>query len=102
MRNRIFLLCFAFVLLFGCAPKESPKEQGAYMKQDAASDGEVQEQDCLVKVTFFDVGKGDAILIETSGHRVMIDAGYDDTSEMILSYFQDNGINHHPVSGGFN
>ncbi|MCI8615365.1 MAG: MBL fold metallo-hydrolase [Lachnospiraceae bacterium] len=92
MRNRIFLLCFAFALLFGCAPKESPKEQGAYIEQDAASDGEIQEQDCLVKVTFFDVGKGDAILIETSGHRVMIDAGYDDTSEIILSYFKDNGI----------
>ena len=61
MRNRIFLLCFAFALLFGCAPKESSKEQGAYIEQDSASD-EIQEQDCLVKVTFFDVGKGDAIL----------------------------------------
>lgn len=39
-----------------------------------------------VKVTFFDVGKGDAILIETQGHTMMIDSGYDDTYKVIKDY----------------
>ncbi|MBD5516714.1 MAG: hypothetical protein HDR06_19295 [Lachnospiraceae bacterium] len=30
-----------------------------------------------IRVTFFDVGKGDAILIETERHSVLIDSGYE-------------------------
>lgn len=39
-----------------------------------------------LKVTFFDVGKGDAILIETAEHKMLIDAGYDDTAGTVLDY----------------
>ena len=42
-----------------------------------------------VKVTFFDVGKGDAVLIETANHCMMIDSGYDDTAEVILDYLKE-------------
>ena len=45
-----------------------------------------------VKVTFFDVGKGDAILVETKGHTMMIDAGYDDTYKVIKDYLSRQGI----------
>ncbi len=45
-----------------------------------------------VKVTFFDVGKGDAILIETMEHSMLIDSGYDDTSEILLSYMEEQSI----------
>ena len=38
------------------------------------------------RITFFDVGKGDAILIETKEHCVLIDSGYDNTSEIIVDY----------------
>lgn len=76
MKKKILLLCFVFVFVFGCGQqKETPKEQ-----------------DCKSKVTFFDVGKGDAILIETSGHQVMIDAGYDDTPDIILDYLKEKKI----------
>lgn len=39
-----------------------------------------------IKITFFDVGKGDAILIETGNTNLLIDAGYDNTSRAILDY----------------
>ncbi len=45
-----------------------------------------------IKITFFDVGKGDAILIETEGHSVLVDSGYDDTSEIILDYLAEQEI----------
>lgn len=45
-----------------------------------------------IRITFFDVGKGDAILIETERHSVLIDSGYDDTSEIILDYLTEQGI----------
>ena len=45
-----------------------------------------------IRVTFFDVGKGDAILIETDGHSVLIDSGYDDTSDTILGYLAKRNV----------
>ena len=45
--------------------------------------------EAAVKVTFFDVGKGDAVLIETANHCMMIDSGYDDTAEVILDYLKE-------------
>lgn len=41
-----------------------------------------------IKITFFDVGKGDAILIETAEHKMMIDAGYEDTAGMLLDFLK--------------
>lgn len=45
-----------------------------------------------VKVTFFDVGKGDAILVETQGHTMLIDAGYDNTYSVIRDYLTEQSI----------
>lgn len=44
------------------------------------------DTDETIKITFFDVGKGDAILIETGNTNLLIDAGYDNTSRAILDY----------------
>lgn len=44
-----------------------------------------------IKMTFFDVGKGDAILIETENTNMLIDAGYDNTSQVILDYLDQQG-----------
>lgn len=93
MKKRIFLFFCTFVFLFGCSQKESQKEQDIYIQQEGTvADEKMPMQDCQAKVTFFDVGKGDAILIETSGHQVMIDAGYDDTADAILGYLKEQSI----------
>lgn len=93
MKKRIFLFFCTFVFLFGCSQKESQKEQDIYIQQEGTvADEKMPMQDCQAKVTFFDVGKGDAILIETSKHQVMIDAGYDDTADAILGYLKEQSI----------
>lgn len=43
-------------------------------------------------VTFFDVGKGDCMLIETSQGSIMIDTGYEENGEDIVSWLQERGI----------
>lgn len=80
MGPQIRKLCCLFtgILLFlsGCSnvhSQESPENPG-------------------VRVTFFDVGKGDAILVETLEHTLLIDAGYDDTYGVIRDYFTKQGI----------
>ncbi len=93
MKKRIFLLCCSVMLLFGCGQKEVENAQKpSTQEENTDSSDETPEQSCQAKVTFFDVGKGDAILIETSEHQIMIDAGYDDTSEIILDYLKEQGI----------
>lgn len=45
-----------------------------------------------VKITYFDVGKGDAILIETQEHAMLIDTGYDKTYQIIREYLTGQKI----------
>lgn len=45
-----------------------------------------------VRVTFFDVGKGDAILIQTKNSSMLIDSGYEDTAGTILEDLERKGI----------
>ena len=74
------MLAFSLLFLSGCSPQ---KEGGPVDEQEEASG---------VRVTFFDVGKGDAILVETASHAVLIDSGYDDTKEIILDYMEKQEI----------
>ena len=43
-------------------------------------------------VSYIDVGKGDCILIEADGKAVLIDTGYEDTSDDVLSYLRGQGV----------
>lgn len=75
-KRRIGFLCLIFLCMplllieYGRKTSENPK----------------------VRITFFNVGKGDAILIETKKHSVLIDTGYDDTSEIILNYMAERNM----------
>lgn len=46
----------------------------------------------ILNITFFDVGKGDCILIETKNKAVMIDTGYDKNGKDIVDWLNDRGI----------
>ena len=45
-----------------------------------------------LKVTFFDVEKSDAILIEQADFRMLVDTSFDDRADVILDYFSEHGI----------
>lgn len=88
------LSCFsACVLTFLCGCSERREEPGleSPVRETSVKETSVQENPG-VKVTFFDVGKGDAILIETQGHTLLIDAGYDKTYGVIQSYLVEQEI----------
>ncbi len=76
----LFIITAVLLLLTGCGQTE---EDGAFQETS-----ELPE----LKVTFFDVGKGDAILLETEEEAVLIDTGFDDTADVILDYLEENGI----------
>lgn len=47
----------------------------------------------IVEITFFDVGKGDCMLIETSKGAIMIDTGYDENGSEIVEWLKEMGVN---------
>ena len=77
----LFIITAALLLLAGCGQTEGGR-------RFSRRHSELPE----LKVTFFDVGKGDAILLETEEEAVLIDTGYDDTADVILDYLEENGI----------
>lgn len=45
-----------------------------------------------LRVEFLDVGQGNAILLESQGHYVLIDGGDRETSSFVVSYLEEQGI----------
>lgn len=43
-------------------------------------------------VSFIDVGKGDCILVEAGSEAALIDTGYEDTADDVLSYLRKQGV----------
>ena len=66
-QGQLALCLLSVLLLTGCA-------RNAAEQQDQGTE---QKTDSELKVTFFDVGKGDAVLLESEGQAMLIDAGYD-------------------------
>ena len=45
-----------------------------------------------IRVSFIDVGKGDCILIQSDESAVLIDTGYEQTAEEVVSYLRAQGV----------
>lgn len=82
---RIYL---CIMILLGCCIGGAV---GCGMPSQGADVGETSENPGI-SVTFFGVGKGDAILIETKTCCMLIDSGYDDTAGIILDHLEREGI----------
>lgn len=79
----IFLaLIPTMALQTACSAEEAPSGNDAQTPDESAS----------IRVTSIDVGKGDCILIRTAATCVMIDTGYYDTTDTVLSYLEAEGI----------
>ena len=68
--------------LTGCGSKAPQTDPAA----------EPQADDGTLSAVFFDVGKGDCILISGSGQYLLIDAGYEDTAPYILKELGSRGV----------
>ena len=56
------------------------------MQRDSSAPGE--------RISVIDVGKGDCILLQVGSSAALVDAGYDDTSDEILSYLRESNVDH--------
>ena len=92
MTRRKPAMVFLAALLFFSVAAGCGAGKGA--EQDTGQTGAPE-----LKVTFFNVGKGDAVLLETEGQAMLIDAGYDDTSAVILDYLEANNIDVLRITG---
>ena len=54
--------------------------------------GKTGATDKPYRVTFFDVGKGDCILVEMGTRKVLIDAGYEETASSIFGEMKKLGV----------
>jgi beta-lactamase superfamily II metal-dependent hydrolase len=101
------VLCFILVFFYGCLHtpallSEAPSSTQAQIPQDGANTGMPYGQAAReirgnisgnLTVHFIDVGKGDAILVQTPmGKTLLIDAGKSATSERVVAYIRDQGI----------
>ncbi|HYF83776.1 MAG TPA: ComEC/Rec2 family competence protein [Clostridia bacterium] len=83
-KHRILVLLLILVLCMGIIACSSPEAAGGYVN---AGNGQ------SLKVHFIDVGQADAILIQgPKGENIVIDAGNNSDSEMVVSYIRKQGV----------
>ena len=101
------LFAAAFAFLFGgggSAPSEG-SASGAAAESAAATagsvpgqavqlSGETYEKGVELAVRFLDVGQGDATLLESHGHWLLIDGGAPSASRKIYATLDKLGVNH--------
>ena len=76
----------ALLAFVGCGQTEGSTGGGKSMKVN------LQDPAAGVRVAAIDVGKGDCILVQAGGSSVLIDAGYEDTSDEVVSYLRSHGV----------
>lgn len=85
----ILILVIASLFIGGCRNGIKSGTQSAGGKDE--SSGQASDPRVLEAV-FFDVGKGDCILFSNSAGHVLVDAGYEETSEKIIKELKKRGI----------
>ncbi|MEG2769642.1 MAG: ComEC/Rec2 family competence protein [Oscillospiraceae bacterium] len=82
----IALFCCEFIYLY---PNLADDAVAAIFKTRVYT-AEIPEGN--TKIHFIDVGQGDCILLEQSGHYALIDAGEPTSGEAIIDYLRKNGV----------
>ena len=78
----------ALLLLTGCT--ENPEQSAPSAVNTNTSDG--SEITTEFKISSFDVGKGDAFLLQTADNAVMIDTGYQSDGKSLTKKLMKNGV----------
>ena len=83
MRKRFaFITVCAALFICACSP--------AAQTTAAVAADETEEE--LFRITSIDVGKGDCLLVQTGSHNVVIDSGYNSTSDIVIDHLKKCGI----------
>lgn len=60
--------------------------------QEKETGQETEQEETDLRVTYLDVGQGNAILAESQGHFMLIDGGDRESSSFVVSYLKEQGI----------
>lgn len=88
-------LLFSLLLLTACGGKEA---SGGVSGQPGVSSGDSEDTQYNapdsdeLQAVFFDVGKGDCILLSMGEDHVLLDAGFEETSSEVTRQLQERGI----------
>ena len=78
----------------GTAAESVATTAGSTPGQTVQLPGETYEEDAELTVRFLDVGQGDATLLESRGHWLLIDGGASSASRKIYATLEKLGVNH--------
>ncbi|MBR3525783.1 MAG: leucine-rich repeat protein [Lachnospiraceae bacterium] len=90
MKKKLYRSIFLLVLAAMLLPAQIMTAAAAELRPGRAGTASDSKEE--LTITAIDVGKGDCILVETNDATVMIDTGYEKTSEDVLSYLSENGV----------
>ena len=79
----------SLLMLTGCSSGGGPSETTAPPDDPAVTGAPLDSE---FKITSFDVGKGDALLLQTEGNAVMIDTGYQSDGKSLVKSLMKNGV----------
>lgn len=90
----IVLLCSMFLLvsLTGCSGRSKKSDSSGTPGGNTDSSGESGPGDGELQAVFFDVGKGDCILLTMGEDHILLDAGYDETYQSVAGELKKQGI----------
>lgn len=79
MKRIFLLLTLLLFIITGCG-------------QQAVTTSESQPEAPGLKVHFIDVGQADAILVQSNGHNMLVDAGNNGDADLVVNYLKDQGV----------
>ena len=96
--KKIVLLVLAIVSALallgvaGCGQSQNQSQSQGVSKSRSLGQSEGGSQVNGVRVSVIDVGKGDCILLQSGSSAALIDSGYADTANKVLSYLRAQGV----------
>ncbi|MFD3158017.1 ComEC/Rec2 family competence protein [Haloimpatiens sp. FM7330] len=83
----LFIMLIFIISLVGCGSAGS--SQKSTTENNLSSNAEVNGE---LKVHYIDVGQADSILVQQKGFNMLIDAGNNDDSDLVVSYLKKKGV----------
>jgi len=74
------------------APGAFPNASDVHLS--VSQENATHPEDCVFEIHFFDVGEGDAALVQCDGHYMLIDGGYPEYSDLLYSYLKKHDIGY--------
>ena len=86
----ILLICSLLLSAVSC---EAPGAPSSLMPEETAATGAAMSVEGTLQLHFFDVGQGDAALIQfPDGRNALIDAGPNASADELLQYLRELGV----------